>query len=389
MSLSSKIKKLGEMKVLLGFGMMGGLGVASSDLYVSLLAKFAQIFSVSSFLMNLTLSLYFVTTALGCITFAYISRFYTHPVIHLIAFLLFISGGVIITLHPYYDFILIGRALQGLGIGLLQTNLISYIKKRYSDTLSQSFSLYSFGSELFCILAPLLGVILAEYFSWQAPFLFITCFSLLLFLISGKNFTHHPPPNISFAPSWKELYKNLYYLKYNGISFLMNGLSWGVITITSYIYESPNHHALFYTGYSSFYALGNYLGSKKNFPKDHLMAITPYILFVLGSGIMWGFFAHQIIILTLAIFFFALLSGLTYGPIMEKSLQTIHTTAIDTASSILVLCRLTSSGLLIALFSYLYFSHRNYFYVLIFVSFSLLSSLFLLKDQKQEAVTAC
>jgi MFS family permease len=385
LSIARTINISNEMKALLYFGIIGGLGIASSDLYISLLPKFSEIFGVSSFLINLTLSLYFITTALGCVAFAFISRFYTHSQIHILSFLIFMIGGLIIAIDSHYPLILAGRMFQGLGVGIIQSNLISYIKKKYTNTLSQSFSFYSLGSELFCILAPMMGVMLENYFSWQAPFLFITCLSLWLFILSKKNFDHQPAHDSKeqLYSSLNKIYKNTQYLKYNFVSLMMNGLGWGMITITSYLYNSPKDHAFFYTGYSCFYALGNYLSSKKALTtKEHELKAYVPILVLLATGIIAGFFFHEITLTIIALFGYALFSGLTYGPILEKALQTVKLAEINAASSVLVLSRLLSSGIIITLSSHFYFAQKELFALMLTMGFGVLAFLFLWKDGK-------
>lgn len=233
-------------------GIIGGLGIASSDIYISSLPTFLTIFDVSLFVMNLTLSIYFLATIFGCLSFAYLSRHYSQTQIHTLSFGVFISGGLLIALNSEYAYIFLGRLLQGAGYGLIQTNLMAYMKKKYFNNFGRSLSLYALASEGFCVFAPLVGTSLVSFINWNAPFLFIACLSLGLYYLS-KDYMAEASMTASQS-IWSdigELWQNKTFLRFNMLSFILIGLGWGMITLSSYCLGSnPFMHSVFYGVYS-------------------------------------------------------------------------------------------------------------------------------------------
>lgn len=357
MNAADKHRSLNPVKVLLTLGIIGGLGVASSDLYVSSLPSFLDVFDVSLFAMNLTLAIYFLATAFGCISFIYLSQHYSHTHIHTLSFAVFIGGGLVIAFNSEYTYIFLGRLLQGAGYGLIQANIMAYMKKNYQNNFGRSLSLCAFASESFCIFAPLLGTLLVSFINWNAPFLFISCLSFGLYYLS-KDYLRDAPMAASQS-IWADIGKlrrNKTFLLYNLLSFMFIGLGWGMVTLSPYCLGTEQNcsliHSIFYGSYSLLYALGCFIierGWVKQVFSFASVLISLCLMLLIG-----GFTQGSLPVLGAGLLIFGFLSGLLYGPILEKATSTCAATLANSASTFLVLFRLMGSGTYIVSSSYLY-----------------------------------
>ncbi len=355
-----------RLNVLL-LGLIGGMGLASTDIYIPALPKFAQFYGVSTYLMNLTLTVYLIFTGMGTLVFLKLSRIFPSSTLNLIFLLLFIFGGILISANDSYCFIMVGRGLQGLGFGVVNANIISFIRKSDGKRFAKNMATYSLSAEFVCLMTPLMGVFLLENIGWRAPFLYIATLAFVMMLLSTKIFQKKDQfpieiPAIPYKSSRALLKKDSKFWIYNFVSFLLSGLGWALIAISPYFFEKEGFsdwfHGIFYMIYTLHYMLGNFIleRSPHEFrPKLEdmalvLMGICSFLFLVtayLGSS---SFFIAAMMLL-------GILSGMLYGVVFEKAQQNLgreNERLLNSATTIMLLSRLLASGTFTAVVSWIF-----------------------------------
>jgi predicted MFS family arabinose efflux permease len=321
--------------IMLLFGLIGGLGVASTDVYVSILPKLADLYEISPYHMNLTLTVYFFMTGLGSLLFLKLGRQYSAHTIYLFSFLLFIFGGLFIALNQYYPLILIGRSIQGLGIGLLQANLISFIRTIEPKKFSINMAIFSQSGEFQTLFFPILGIFLFEKLGWNVPFLFTSIFALFLMLKSKSIVQKFERNNLDvtqneFDSSQKHrLLSDKNFLICGAVFVLINAIGWGLISISPYILENNLlgdwGHGFFYFFYTGIYIVGSYVFEKlEHFCKMKLQRYSMILMLICGTCLILSTLVESHILFIVSMFVFGFLSGLLYGFILDKAHHNIH-----------------------------------------------------------------
>lgn len=357
------------------FGLVGGLGVASSDVYISSLPYLTSQYSVSPESLNFTITAYFIATAISCLLFSHIHSYISAKKCYVITILTFVSASLLIALHPSEKILILGRVIQGLCFGIIQPLLISHIRMvGKEDNLGKNMSLYSLGAEAVSTCAPLIGALLFSFLTWNSPFLFLALLVLTLFYVSsGLIFEEE---KLSFRESTLycmiEILKDKNFFKYNFLSFLMIGLAWGIVTITPYEFNNPILHGASYSVFCALYGFGNFALEREYISSHKFLQFFPFLISLMGAAAILGFVLESNSLLIFSFIFFGLLSGLFFGLSIERAFQGISKKDSSHASSLFMFSRLISSAIFIQLSSFLYFNVKPLFYFLIALTCSLI-----------------
>lgn len=349
-------------------GLVGGLGVASSDAYVSSLPFLKSLYSVSPELLNFTITAYFVSMALSCLLFSHIHSYVPAKKCYIAAILTFILASLFIALYPSEEMLITGRIIQGFSFGIIQPLIISHIRTVGKDeNLGKNMSMYSFAAEIVSTCTPIVGALLFSFLTWNSPFLFISCLTAFLFylsygLISEKEKIGYRESTIR---SMTEILKDRGFIRYNFLSFFMIGLAWALITISSYEINNPIVHGICYSAFCGLYGLGNLIHERGYISDQKFLRFFPFLIIMIGIVIIAGFFLESKILVILPFVLFGLLSGLFYGISVERSFMGILKKDTSHASSLFSFSRLISSAIFIQLSAFLYFNLKMGFLLLI------------------------
>lgn len=360
-------------KNVLFLGLIGGLGIASTDIYVPALPKLAQFYGVSTYLMNLTMTSYFLLTGIGTLVFLKLSKTFSNSTLNLFSLLLFSLGGALISLDESYCFIVIGRGLQGLGFGIVQTNIVSFIRKNDNRNFAKNMATYSLSAEFLCLFTPLVGVFLFENIGWRAPFLYIGSLALIM-LVQSKNIfknknsnslgtieeqVHHIP---QFKGSTSILRHDSEFWIYNFASFLLSGIGWALIAISPYFLEkgflSEWTAGIFYMVYTIHYMLGNFILeriSHESRPKIEDIAMK--LMGICSLFLLCSVLLEATSLFIVAMMLLGTLSGMLYGVVFEKAQQNLgreNERLLNSATTIMLLSRLLASGTFTAFVSWIF-----------------------------------
>lgn len=365
-------------KNVLFLGLIGGLGIASTDIYVPALPKLAQFYEVSSYLMNLTMTSYFLFTGIGTLIFLRLSKTISNATLNLFSLLLFSLGGILISLNESYWFIVVGRGLQGLGFGVVQTNIVSFIRKSDSRNFAKNMATYSLSAEFLCLFTPLIGVLLFENIGWRAPFLYIGIVALIM-LIQSRNIFRVKVQNVldikqeqATPPhqprgSSSILKKDGEFWIYNFVSFLLSGIGWALISISPYLLEnglfSDWGHGIFYMAYTIHYMVGNFILERISHElRPKVEDIAMKLMGICSVFLVFAVMFETTIPFIAAMMLLGTLSGMLYGVVFEKAQQNLgrdNERLLNSATTIMLLSRLVASGTFTAFVSWLFIQNSS------------------------------
>lgn len=356
------------------FGMVGGLGVVSSDVYVSSLPYLRSFYSVSPELLNLTISLYFFSTAISSLLFSHINAYIPTKICYSSSLFLFILASILISLYPSEEILLSGRIIQGISFGIIQPLLIAHIRSFGEEkNLGKNMSMYSFSAEILSTGIPLIGALLFSFLTWNSPFLFVSFLGIILFYASYKLIQDKEKLHFTFQKSaissLIKISKDRDFIKYNCLSFLMIGLGWALITTSSYELDNPILHGIFYSVYSGLYALGS-LAFERGYVSDlKFLRAFPFLVLFAGVFSFLGLFLENNILLIFPLLLFGIISGIFYGLSIQGAFKNINEHDTSHASSLITFSRLIGSGVFIQLSSILYFNQKTMFFCFIAMTF--------------------
>lgn len=159
------------------------IGNAGSTLYLPSLSHIAADLNTSMPLVGLSLSCYLITFGIAQVFYGSLSDAFGRKKILLIGVGLFIVGTIISAVSTSIEELLLGRLLEGAGIGA--GNAIGFAIFRDSfegPQLSRSYSYSSIFVGLVPITAPLIGTFLTDHISWRACFILLLVTSIIVFI---------------------------------------------------------------------------------------------------------------------------------------------------------------------------------------------------------------
>ncbi|MFK8137788.1 MAG: multidrug effflux MFS transporter [Bdellovibrionales bacterium] len=129
---------------------------------------------------QLTISILFVGMAIGLIVFGPLSdRFGRKPIILIGAFI-FIIGCLVSLYAPTFEYMLLGRALQGLGGAASRNIIVAMIRDQYSGTAMAKIMSFIFMIFILVpVFAPIVGQLILSFGDWRDIYFFMIALSFL------------------------------------------------------------------------------------------------------------------------------------------------------------------------------------------------------------------
>ncbi len=172
-------------KSLLLLIMMAALTALSSDLYLPSFPSLAEALNTDASHVQLTMSMYFLSFALGQLIYGPLSDRYGRRKPLIVGLLLYFAADLLCAWAGSIEVLILGRFLQGLGACSGVVSCLAIVRDLYEGrAATRAMAKIASVCALAPILAPMLGGFLETHFGWRASFFFMAFFgALLLFLV--------------------------------------------------------------------------------------------------------------------------------------------------------------------------------------------------------------
>jgi DHA1 family bicyclomycin/chloramphenicol resistance-like MFS transporter len=339
---------------------------AEVDLFVPSFPQLQQIFNLTPFMVELTLG---VNLVAHCIT-AFIAgnlgdKYGRKPVI-ITGLIIFIIGSILCVFAPYYWVLLLGRALQGIGISGPAVLTYVLISDKYAvKKMQHLMGMVNASVTIAMASAPVVGSYVNLFFNWQGNFVILLIFGiisllLVIFFIPKNN---HAKQSIKislkeYLPIFKSKKATLYLIS---ICFAMQSY-WIFIGMSPILYMedlgvSLKEFGLYQGAIAAVFAIGSLTSSYfiKRFGQYKCMIVAKYLVIIFFSFTL-GLVIFNIknpIFITISMLFQAI--GMVYPinilwPLAVNSVKD----AKGRIGALLVSFRLIISSIAISIASYYY-----------------------------------
>jgi MFS transporter, DHA1 family, multidrug resistance protein len=306
-------KRISDKRLITLFTMLLLVAGMSTDIYIPSLPLMTKAFNTNPAYSSFTISIFMIASAVSGLVAAVISDRYGRRKILLYSSMAYIISTFAVAFSPNILTMIILRAIQGATCGFTFIVTRQVIKDLY--TVKQQISINSILFTAFVIspaIAPILGSMLAKFFSWHACFIFTALFQIVLYYQLKKHF-NETIPNTKPIPhpiTYLGSFSTFFMTKDFNACVLISSFSFAgyfcFLTISSFIFIttfgfSSISYSCIFIFLASVYMLGNFLMKYFN---ERDMA-KPVIIFygcffnLLGSLLL--FFSYINISTTLSI----------------------------------------------------------------------------------------
>ena len=155
------------------------------DIYVPSIPEMRVYFAASPATVQLTISLFILTTGLGQLIVGPLSDCYGRRKIIIAATVIYLVGSIISTFSPNMTILILARMAQGFGACGMMVTCFAIVRDLFSgDECAKIYSFLNSTIALSPLLAPSIGGYLALYFGWRATFAFLTVIAFLIALLA-------------------------------------------------------------------------------------------------------------------------------------------------------------------------------------------------------------
>ena len=154
------------------------------DIYIPIVPDMVKIFHTTPGLVQLTLSLFMLTMGVGQLFFGPLSDKIGRRKTIFFSISCYILGSFVCALSPSIYILILGRVIQAAGGCGTIVSANAIVRDIYhGDQAGKIYSHLNGAIAFSPLLAPLIGGYLAVWFSWRAPFIFLTLFGLVGFYL--------------------------------------------------------------------------------------------------------------------------------------------------------------------------------------------------------------
>ncbi len=170
--------------------MLAGVEV---DIFVPSLPEIQQLFGITPFVVSMLLSINFIAYCISCLIIGTLGDKFNRKNLILGSLSIFIIGSILCLSTNSFYIILIGRALQGIGIAGPAVLGYLIIADEYSLKEQQSLiGLFNGIATLSMACAPIAGSFIASKFGWQGNFTALLLLGILCFIMSYFTLVNSP-----------------------------------------------------------------------------------------------------------------------------------------------------------------------------------------------------
>ena len=201
------------------------------DIYIPIIPMMTEIFQTSPAKVQLTMSLFLLTSGVGQLLIGPLSDRFGRRVIFFLASSLYLISSLCCAFAPGINTLIFFRILTALGAcGLLVTAFATVRDLYSSEESAKMYSLLNGAIGISPTFAPIIGGYLALYFGWQSVFFFLTFIGCFAFAFAGKfiSETHPKEKRISFNWSifsnYRSVITNRQFIAYSAIAGFSSGI---------------------------------------------------------------------------------------------------------------------------------------------------------------------
>lgn len=178
-------KYLGNKGLIAFIALMNAFIPLSTDLYLPALPTMSSYFSSNSAITNLTLSSFFLFYSLGILLWGPLSDKYGRKPILTIGAVIYIISSISCAISTNVYFLILARAMQGIGAGGITSVSVAIIKdcfsgKKREDILAITQSI----SGIAPMIAPIIGAWILKFSNWRGAFWALTMISIINLLLT-------------------------------------------------------------------------------------------------------------------------------------------------------------------------------------------------------------
>lgn len=241
------------------------------NVFLPSLPGMARHFAVDYAVIQLTVSVYLVSTALLQLGIGPAAdRFGRRPVM-LVCLAIFVVGSLIATFAPTIEVLLGARILQSFSVAGMVLARVIVRDTVASDEAASRIGYVTMGMALVPMIAPMIGGVLDEIHGWQAPFALMLAFGVIAFLMVvfdlGETNPSAPAGMLTQLRAYPALFGSLAFWSYTltaaftaGSFFTLVGA--GPIVATDVLGLRPSEYGLYFGIVSLGYVLGNFVSGR-------------------------------------------------------------------------------------------------------------------------------
>jgi len=339
--------------------LLGATPPLSTDMYLAAIPQIASDWGVGTNLINLTLVLWFASFSLFILVAGSLSDKYGRkPILMAGLFLFVVSSFMCVFSQNAYQLIAF-RVLQGMGAAAPSAIVMAIIRDKFTGRDRQQAIAYVMTIvSIAPMVAPIIGAMLLEYFSWRFIFVTQAVMVTISFLISfGFEESIHMKVDTSLAKLVTR-----YAIHFKNKQFMFASLSMGglVLPFYGFIAFSPIYYISMYglseKMFSLFFGInavasmtGAYAASRVAKKFDEKLVITISVISCIFAGVcILAFAGIHYLFLLVFMSWFSFSVGIS-RPISGGLILGLVETDVGSASSFLVFYQFMSGALCMAL----------------------------------------
>ncbi|WP_305841815.1 MFS transporter [Photobacterium leiognathi] len=308
----------------------------ASDMYTPSLPAMSDALNVSSTAVQQTVSVFFIALGISQLICGTIAERFGRKPIALLGSVVFIIGSSVCLASHELSWLIVGRAIQGMGVGalfLLCRTILqdSLSKERLVDVLSWLSILFM------CLPAstPAIGGYLESHYGWQSSFWFMLGLSILLLVVIGlglkethleKNI-HATKPDV-IVRDYTMIATNTQFLRYLTMIMMANGGALVFYLMGSFIAQQEYQIPAKYFGMSSLALIGCSLCAriiyvrflKYRQTEGNILKTASAIMLIGALFILSNLYIHSIITIIVGIGIYCFGAGLTTSVVAVSAL---------------------------------------------------------------------
>ncbi|MCD6046017.1 MAG: multidrug transporter [Gammaproteobacteria bacterium] len=245
------------------------------DIYLPSFPTMQHYFHVPAAYIQSSLTAYLISYAFSQLLYGPLSDQYGRKTILFIGILIFISGSILCATAQTIWILLLGRCIQGAGIGAANALSRIVLRDTYSGAqLLKNASYLTMTWALSPLIAPVIGAYLQGWFGWRSNFIYLALFgclfliAMLLFLPETLAVSARKKINITNLQSiYLSLLKNKQFIKSCFGAALLFSAMITVSSLSPFIYSEIFHFSAVQYGWTTFTFCSGFLLGSINAPK--------------------------------------------------------------------------------------------------------------------------
>ena len=274
------------------------------DIYIPIIPEMPSIFHTTPALVQLTMSLFLLTTGIGQLFIGPLSDQFGRKIIFYSASLCYALGSLGCAFSNHIFWLILGRLISSFGAcGMLATSF-AVVRDLYSG--EESAKIYSFLNGAIGIsptFAPIIGGYLAVYLGWQSVFFFLAGIGVFS-LCMTKQFiqeTHEKEKRIKIDRSvfkrYGLIFSNKQFIIYAAIAGLAEGVFFCFFSVSPFILIDllgipTQEFGYYFAVFGAVIALGGLASGKAVEKMGIVLTMKLGIILMLSGGISMLFWHH-------------------------------------------------------------------------------------------------